>query len=86
MTIRHALLAFGAIAIWATMAEAQTRNPPIRAQCADDIKKLCPNAKPDDGSIPRCLQQNEDKLSQGCKDARAAMRRQIERKSAPSPN
>jgi hypothetical protein len=39
--------------------------------------------EPGGGRIVRCLRENESKLSQQCKDARAAARSSIERKAAP---
>jgi hypothetical protein len=55
----------------------------VRAACAEDTKLLCGNVEPGGGRIVRCLRENEDKLSQQCKDARAAARSSIERKAAP---
>ena len=59
----------------ATAASAQAPAP--TNPCAEDVKKLCPDAKAE--AVTKCLQDNESKLSQACKDARAAMRKQTER-------
>ena len=67
---------FIAVAL-AAPALAQAPPPPPANPCAEDIKKLCPEAKSADAA--KCLQDNESKLSQACKDARASMRKQTER-------
>ena len=70
---------------WATMAVAteEPSAPSIREKCADDIKKLCSDAKL---GVNQCLQENEAKLSQACKDARNALRRPLERPNSARPN
>jgi hypothetical protein len=35
--------------------------------CAEDAKTLCGEVKPGEGRVKACLQQNLDKLSEGCK-------------------
>ena len=71
---------------WTTaVAAAEPSAPVLREKCGDDIKKLCPDAKPGEG-LAQCLQQNESKLSQACKDARNAMRRPVERPNSTRPN
>ncbi len=49
----------------------------MRAACADDMQKLCPDAvsRQDRRS---CMMQNRDKVSDTCKAARAAMRRKMQ--------
>lgn len=42
-----------------------------REACRADVEKLCPDAKPGDGSVRTCLHDNEAKLSDGCKQAMA---------------
>ena len=62
----------------APQAAEEPSAPILREKCGDDIKKLCTDAKSTE-SVAQCLQQNEAKLSQACKDARNAMRRPLER-------
>jgi hypothetical protein len=42
-----------------------------RAECKDDVAKLCPNVQPGGGAILRCLRANSEKLSAGCREAMA---------------
>ena len=45
------------------------RSLPVLAQahpCQDDLKRLCPNAKPGTGEARKCLMDNQDKLSEAC--------------------
>jgi Mrp family chromosome partitioning ATPase len=35
--------------------------------CMEDVHKLCPSAKPGDGSVKACLKENRRKLSSACK-------------------
>jgi hypothetical protein len=44
----------------------------VRAACAADISKLCPDAQPGNGSIRQCFATHRDQLSDGCKAALAA--------------
>jgi hypothetical protein len=41
----------------------------VRAECKDDVAKLCPDAQPGGGAILRCLRENSDELSAGCREA-----------------
>ena len=45
-----------------------------RAACRADVEKLCPDAKPGDGSVRTCLHDHEADLSDGCKQAIAHRR------------
>ncbi len=49
--------------------------------CGPDIKQFCSAEKPGDGRIIKCLRDNNDKLSQFCKQAIAGARSQLERKN-----
>ena len=60
--------------------------PVLREKCGADIRKICAGVKAGEGRIVQCLQQNQEKLSNGCKDALNAMRRPIERPSNARPN
>jgi hypothetical protein len=42
-----------------------------REACRPDVEKLCPDAKPGDGSVRACLHDHEADLSDGCKQAMA---------------
>ncbi len=58
-------------------AEPSFAQPPaggggVRAACAADISKLCPDAQPGNGSIRQCFATHRDQLSDGCKAALAA--------------
>jgi hypothetical protein len=47
----------------------------MRAACAADFAKLCPDAKPGPGGgLRECIESNQDKLSDGCKAAIQSMR------------
>ncbi|HXQ46063.1 MAG TPA: hypothetical protein VN806_05565 [Caulobacteraceae bacterium] len=75
------------IAAVATPSFAQS--PPgagaVRAACAADLSKLCPDAQPGNGSIRQCISTHRDQLSAGCKSALAAAiaRRQETQSGAP---
>jgi hypothetical protein len=57
----------------------------VRAACAADLSKLCPDAQPGNGSIRQCISSHRDQLSDGCKSALAAAmaRRQAAQSGAP---
>lgn len=70
----------------APLALAQTPGPGgVRAACAADIAKLCPDAQPANGSIRQCISTPHDQMSGGCKSALAAAmaRRQAMQQGAP---
>ena len=46
----------------------------VRQACKADLDTYCKGVQPGGGRIKQCLQANRDKLSQGCKDAIAAMK------------
>jgi hypothetical protein len=39
----------------------------IKAACKGDVESLCKDVKPGHGNIARCLQENKDRVSEGCK-------------------
>jgi hypothetical protein len=63
----------------ATDAERAKRRAEMQAlvakSCSEDIKKLCPDAKPGTREARMCLFQNRDALSADCSKAMSQMRR-----------
>ena len=45
----------------------------VRAACAADFAKQCPDAQPGNGSIRQCIVAHHDQFSSGCQAALAAM-------------
>jgi len=85
-----AFACLGAILAAVVAAAPSFAQPPaggggVRAACAADISKLCPDAQPGNGSIRQCIASHSDQLSDGCKSALAAARaaRQAAGSSAP---
>ncbi len=58
---------------------------PVRAACADDFKKLCPDVQPGGGRIRACIAAHRDELSQGCRDALKQARAQRPPRDNPAP-
>jgi hypothetical protein len=56
----------------------------VRAACADDYMKLCPDAKTRDDRR-QCMMTNHDKFSDICKAAIANMRSQMQAAPPPAP-
>ena len=83
-----ATIALAAGAMGASLVFAQT--PPsdamqaVRAACAADYVKLCPNASTRD-ERRQCLMTNQDKFSDTCKAAIADMRAKMQSAPAPTP-
>jgi hypothetical protein len=78
MKIALASLALAA-ALTAGAASAQTSAAPKGAltdACAADIKAYCADAQRGGGALTTCMTKNEAKLSSGCKDAIAKLRRE----------
>ncbi len=73
-----------ALSMTAALA-AEPSAPILREKCGEDIKKVCAGVKPGEGRIIQCMRQNEDKLSQACREAFNSLRRPVERPSA-APN
>jgi hypothetical protein len=42
--------------------------PQDARSCDEDAKRLCPDVKPGEGRIAKCLKQHKDELSPGCKE------------------
>jgi hypothetical protein len=61
------IFAFLLAATFSSATLAQT--PEQRANCADDVRKFCSGVNPAQGGIARCLAQNKEKLSPGCRKA-----------------
>ena len=63
-SVSSALL--GALMLVVSPALAQDPGKP----CQADVKKLCPNVKPDGhGALLNCLEGKQDQISDACKDA-----------------
>jgi hypothetical protein len=83
-------LAFAAAAALCTVSAAFAQSPPsqpmqaVRAACADDYAKLCPDAKTRDDRR-QCMMTNADKFSDTCKAAIADMRAKMQAAPAPAP-
>lgn len=41
----------------------------LRAACASDVQKLCPEVQPGGGRILRCLNERKSEVSESCKQA-----------------
>ena len=67
MTRLAAILIVALVALAIPAARAQT--PEQRANCNDDVRKLCAGVNPDRGGIPKCLAANKEKLSAACRKA-----------------
>lgn len=39
----------------------------VKAACEDDVEKVCGDVKAGQGAIMKCLKENRDKVSEGCK-------------------
>ena len=48
----------------------------VAEACAADVKKLCPDIKPGEGRIAACLRDKRKQVSEGCRDAIKAQRRE----------
>lgn len=73
MKFRHLIgptaAAFFMLGSTAALAQAAPAVQKMKEECAGDVAKLCPTAKPGSGEIAACLKANEAKLSMGCKVA-----------------
>ena len=49
---------------------------PVAQACRQDIQTLCPDTKPGDGRLKACIRKNHSKLSEPCKDALKAKRKE----------
>ena len=72
MKIKKMMLAAAVLAMGASAAMAQNGPPPSggMSACRDDAQKLCPDKTGPDRRA--CMEANKDKLSDACKEARAA--------------
>lgn len=52
-------------------AAQQTRRAALREACKGDYQQLCSTVQPGGGRILKCLRDQSDKLSEGCKTALA---------------
>ncbi len=77
------LTGLAAPAAFAADAAASAPGGAAAAACAQDVKTLCPGVQPGEGRIMACLRPQRDKLSEGCKAALKAERRQHRKEGAP---
>ncbi len=77
--------AFGGELVWAQSAAAQGAANDVRAACAGDVQKLCANVPAGGGRILACLKQNQDQVSDGCKQAIAKAMGQANGGAAAAP-
>jgi len=77
MRISRWVVAMHLVAITATAGSVANAAQP-KGACAEDIKKLCADAKPGAGGIAACLKQHEADLSAGCKTHQDNMNKKAE--------
>jgi len=68
--IASSILIIGTLAVGVTSGATATRTQPrssVKPPCQDDVATFCKGIKPGNGAIAKCLQDNEDKLSDKCK-------------------
>ena len=59
----------------AATVRAEERHGP----CHDDVQKLCKGIERGEGRLAKCLHENEQKLSQGCRQKMAEMKKHMEK-------
>ncbi len=67
----------GVVSLTSTFAAdiAGKGDGPVANACRQDIQALCPDTKPGDGRLKACVRKNHSKLSDDCKDALKAQRK-----------
>jgi hypothetical protein len=83
---RYAVIAVAMLMAGAAVAQDHPGGGALRDACKADVQQYCANVEHGGGRIMKCLNDNEDKLSQQCKDARAAARARKEHKSSAPPS
>lgn len=74
-----------ALLILAAAAPALAADKPnVREACRQDVEQLCPGVQAGGGRIMQCLRDHADKVSDGCKQAFQAARRQAGPVNVPS--
>lgn len=70
------LAALATLALSPQPAAAQSGSSPpagsVRTACAADVRTLCAGVQPGGGRIIQCMQEKNEQLSEGCKNALAA--------------
>ncbi len=56
---------------------------PGNSSCRDEIRELCPNIERDREAMKQCVQDNLEKLSQGCRQAMEERRQKMEGQGRP---
>jgi len=77
MNISKWIVAMHLVAVTATLGTVANAMEP-KGPCAEDIKKLCADAKPGAGGIAACLKKHEADLSAGCKTHQENMSKKAE--------
>lgn len=80
MRISKWVLAISLVAVSATGTVANAMQS--KGACADDIKKLCADAKPGAGGVSACLKKHDAELSAGCRTHQDNMSKKAEALSA----
>ena len=85
MTLRNGLAAVviaGLLVMPFAVSTASARGGGMKRACKADVEKLCADAKPGGGEIPKCLHDHEADLSDTCKQAMARRHARHEQKSS----
>jgi hypothetical protein len=70
-----ALLAFSVSAALPLAHAADTPAAALAEACKQDVQTLCPGVKPGEGRVAACLKSNRSKISDACKSAIKAERK-----------
>jgi hypothetical protein len=82
-TRRLAAVLVLSVAAQLNLVHAQSAMQILTAGCADDARKFCSDVQPGGGRVIACLKQNQDSLSDKCKQA-AAQASRMSAASAPT--
>lgn len=63
------------VEIEAKQAAAKEKGAEFKQECEGDVREFCKDLQPGGGRIIRCLKQNQSKLSPGCQDIFAQMKK-----------
>lgn len=77
MKVSKWMVAMHLVAVTATFGTAANATMQ-KGACAEDIKKLCADAKPGAGGVAACLKKHDAELSAGCKTHQDNMNKKAE--------